>query len=706
MPRVPFIGRLFFSEYLALVASFGLLIFEVIARTVTLLLPGPIVRLLYRLSRNAFNSLSSPNSRRNRNKRKSVSSPIAQASDFVELCELYGYYAEEHIVQTGDGYLLGVHRLGWRRGEEEQRVNAGPGSVEKKVVYLHHGLMMNSEVWVCLTDRERCLPFVLVEQGYDVWLGNNRGNKYSKKSLHHSPTDIPFWSFSMDQFAFHDIPDTIDYILSTTKQPSLSYIGFSQGTAQAFASLSIHPTLNDKVDVFVALAPAMAPPGLASGIVASFVKSSPEILYLAFGRRAILGSATMWQALLYPGIFTYFIDKSLSFLFNWKTQNITAHQKLAAYPHLYSFSSVKSVVHWFQIIRNGTFQMFDDEVAKPLAMSNGNKYYKVAKFPTRNIKTPIVLVYGGSDSLVDINLMLKELPKHTVAKEIQKYEHLDLLWASDVDTLVFPHVLEALETYALPAKTKLEKSAWKGIERGILERSTLTSPNGSLPPNYSDSEHNRRTDIDERRRNEAYDWGVEDIAQAAEEHLDESEDEDDSAPERFALTPKPGPVVSRLPAGRAAAHVRVPTSLSVRSDASSHGTVIAKPSRRIRSPRARDSPSPQQQNGRREDEVALPTSPLSAEAMSERTERGSERPSRPEGWWSSTDNSSAAESDADIRSSSRAVDASPSDASPSDGRQARMGVRQGSGPVVVDARGSPGRGARESSRGSNIGRAI
>ena len=691
MPRVPFIGRLFFSEYLALVASFGLLIFEVIARTVTLLLPGPIVRLLYRISRNAFNSLSSPNSRRNRNKRKSVSSPIAQASDFVELCELYGYYAEEHIVQTGDGYLLGVHRLGWRRGEEEQRVNAGPGSVEKKIVYLHHGLMMNSEVWVCLTDRERCLPFVLVEQGYDVWLGNNRGNKYSKKSLNHSPTDIPFWSFSMDQFAFHDIPDTIDYILSTTKQPSLSYIGFSQGTAQAFASLSIHPTLNDKVDVFVALAPAMAPPSLASNIVTSFVKSSPEILYLAFGRRAILGSATMWQALLYPGIFTYFIDKSLSFLFNWKTQNITAHQKLAAYPHLYSFSSVKSVVHWFQIIRNGTFQMFDDEVAKPLAVSNGNKYYKVAKFPTRNIKTPIVLVYGGSDSLVDIKLMLKELPKHTVAKEIPKYEHLDLLWASDVNTLVFPHVLEALENNALLSKTKLEKSGWKGIERGIIERSTLTSPNGSLPPNYSDSEHNRRHDIDERRRVEAYDWGVDDIAQAAEENLDESEEEDDSAPERFALTPKVGqsPLVpARQPPGRTATHVRAPTSISVRSDASSHGTVIAKPSRRIRSPRARDSPP--QQSDRKENEVTLPTSPLTAEALSERTERGLERPTRPEGWWSSTD--SAAESDAEMLSSGREMDMSP------DERKARLGIRHSNGPIVVDARGSPARGARNLSR--------
>jgi lysosomal acid lipase/cholesteryl ester hydrolase len=692
MPRVPFIGRLFLSEYLALVASFGFLIFEVIARTVTLLLPGPIVRLLYRLSRNAFNSLSSPHSRRSRNKKKSVSSPIAQASDFVELCELYGYYAEEHIVQTGDGYLLGVHRLGWRRGEEDQRVNAGPGSIEKKVVYLHHGLMMNSEVWVCLTDRERCLPFVLVEQGYDVWLGNNRGNKYSKKSLHHSPTDIPFWNFSMDQFAFHDIPDTIDYILSTTKQPSLSYIGFSQGTAQAFAALSIHPTLNEKVDVFVALAPAMAPPGLASGIVASFVKSSPEILYLAFGRRAILGSATMWQALLYPGIFTYFIDKSMSFLFNWKTQNITAHQKLAAYPHLYSFSSVKTVVHWFQIIRNGTFQMFDDEVAKPLAMSNGNKYYKVAKFPTRNIKTPIVLVYGGSDSLVDIKLMLKELPKHTVAKGIQKYEHLDLLWASDVHTLVFPHVLEALETYAFSAKTKLEKLGWKGIERGILERGSLTSPNGSMPPNYSDSERNRRQDMDERRRTEAYEWGV-DNAQSAEEHLNESEDEDDSAPERFALTPRLGlsplSVSQQQPSSRTSTHVRAPTSTSIRSDASSQeGTVIAKPSRRIRSPPTRTSP--QQQNGRRDDNVALPTSPLTAEALSERTERGAKRHSQPEGWWSSTD--SAAESDTDA-GSMRAVSATPMEE-----REATLGVRHSSGPIVVDSMGSPGRGARARSR--------
>lgn len=101
-----------------------------------------------------------------------ISTSIRDASDFVDLCALYGYYAEEHIVQTGDGYLLGLHRLAWRRGEEDQKVNNGPNSIKKAVVYMHHGLLMNSEVWVCLTDAERCLPFTLVEKGYDVWVSH------------------------------------------------------------------------------------------------------------------------------------------------------------------------------------------------------------------------------------------------------------------------------------------------------------------------------------------------------------------------------------------------------------------------------------------------------------------------------------------------------------------------------------------------------
>lgn len=146
-----------------------------------------IIQLCYRISRRLFNRFRSQASKksesknksrpsislqhRNANKQQDISTSIRNASDFVDLCALFGYYAEEHVVQTGDGYLLGLHRLAWRKGEEDQKVNHGKNSIRKNVVYMHHGLLMNSEVWVCLTDEQRCLPFKLVDKGYDVWVG-------------------------------------------------------------------------------------------------------------------------------------------------------------------------------------------------------------------------------------------------------------------------------------------------------------------------------------------------------------------------------------------------------------------------------------------------------------------------------------------------------------------------------------------------------
>lgn len=441
----------------------------------------PVINFCYNQSKRVFNLLSAPQGRFARARQQTLAASIARASDFADICALFGYEAEEHIVQTSDGYLLGLHRLPYRKGEEGLRVNHGEWSIRKKVVYLHHGLLMNSEVWVCLTDEQRCLPFQLVERGYDVWLGNNRGNKYSKKSTKYPPGSPEFWNFSIDQFAFHDIPDSIEYILSVTEQPSLSYIGFSQGTAQAFATLSIHPMLNQKVDVFIALAPAMSPSGLHNGIVDFLMKASPDVVFLAFGRRSILSSTTMWQAILYPPIFVRIIDISLSILFNWTGENISHHQKLAAYPHLYSFTSTKSVVHWFQIIRNKSFQMYDDEARAPFSIGASDRYYKPVKYPTKNIKTPIVLVYGGSDSLVDIDAMLRELPRGTKAKVIPKYEHLDFLWARDVDKEVFHHVFEALERYSRGRSTTTQTTTKEKMAKSalMLKLTAKSTPNVS-----------------------------------------------------------------------------------------------------------------------------------------------------------------------------------------------------------------------------------
>ena len=100
----------------------------------------PVLRFFYNGSARIFNRLSRPNEKRSRPKKKTIVNQIRDASDFVDMCSLFGYYAEEHIVRTTDGYLLGVHRLGWRKGEEGIRVNCGENSVKKPVVYLHHGM--------------------------------------------------------------------------------------------------------------------------------------------------------------------------------------------------------------------------------------------------------------------------------------------------------------------------------------------------------------------------------------------------------------------------------------------------------------------------------------------------------------------------------------------------------------------------------------
>jgi len=429
-----------------------LLVLESFIRIITHLLPDPIISWFYQRSRDFWHKITGqrftaelPKAQRDY---RALVERVRSAVDFEELCKIWGYVPEEHVVQTKDGYLLAVHRIPCKKGERKTRPGTTTG---KPVIYMHHGLLMNSEIWVCLTAEERCLPFVLAEAGYDVWLGNNRGNKYSRKTAHMGNVHTDnFWDYSIDEFCLFDIPDSIHYVLKATKAEKLSYIGFSQGTAQAFAALSVHPDLNEVVDIFVALAPAMAPPGLASPIVDALMKASPSLMYLFFGRRAILSSATFWQSILYPPIFVKAIDIGLQLLFNWQSRNITQSQKIAAYAHLYSFTSVKSVVHWFQIMRNQKFQMYDEDFEGPSMSLSRRSFFHPARFPTRNIVTPIVLLYGMSDSLVDINVMLSELPEHTVAIGIPGHEHVDMIWAEDVHELVIPRVLDALKEAHTP----------------------------------------------------------------------------------------------------------------------------------------------------------------------------------------------------------------------------------------------------------------
>ncbi|CAI2194979.1 9550_t:CDS:2, partial [Funneliformis geosporum] len=343
--------RLNFRDYLALVIGVFALLFEGLLRIITYCLPVFVLNYFKQQSQKLF-------SMRYQDTRTHPAKVIQCSNTFQEMVNYWGYTMEEHIVKTQDNYILGIHRIptGKLHGNEESRIKSifnGCGihlstirtsysrsSKEvRPVVLLYHGLMMCSEVWMCNLEEERQLPFLLADAGYDVWFGNARGNKYSMKHVKYKPSESRFWEFSIDEFALYDLPDTIDYILETTGAPSLSYIGFSQGTAQSFGALSINPKLNKKVNLFISLAPATSPKGLQNPIVDAFIKASPNIVYLFFGRKAFLTMTMFWQRVLYPPIFTELLDKCMNFLFGWKGMNITKEQKAVSYYHLYSFTS-------------------------------------------------------------------------------------------------------------------------------------------------------------------------------------------------------------------------------------------------------------------------------------------------------------------------------------------------------------------------------
>lgn len=99
------------------------------------------------------------------------------------------------------------------------------------------------------------LGYQLADAGYDVWLGNARGNTYSRNHTSLSPLFAKFWYFSWQEIGLYDLPAMIDYILYTTGQQQILYIGHSQGTTSFYVMTSERQEYNDKISAMFSLSP-------------------------------------------------------------------------------------------------------------------------------------------------------------------------------------------------------------------------------------------------------------------------------------------------------------------------------------------------------------------------------------------------------------------------------------------------------------------
>jgi len=363
--------------------------------------------------------------------------------DFVELVISKGYKVEEHFVTTSDGYVLGIHRILPPREKDNSKDNRGNN---KKVVFFQHGFLQNSEAWI-VRGPGKALPYILADQGYDVWLGNNRGNKYSFKHKTLSQDDTEFWDFCIDQLALIDLPSMLQYVLSTTKSNSLGYIGFSQGTAQAFACFSMNADLASKINVFIALGATSRVKELRNSAVAALTTSRPELLFLLFGKKILLGQCLFYRQRMSVSLFVFIIDICCNFLFGWKMNNIDPAEKPILYSHLYSYGSVKNLVHWFQITRMKRFQMFDDKV-RTMEPNLPYNNYVLPSYQISKIQCPIAVFCGGRDTIPDTNAILAELPPSSQVHIEPDYEHLDFQWAMNAPERIYSKVLSLLNEHS------------------------------------------------------------------------------------------------------------------------------------------------------------------------------------------------------------------------------------------------------------------
>lgn len=100
--------------------------------------------------------------------------------------------------------------------------------------------------------------------------------------------------------------------------------------------------------------------------------------------------------------------------------------------------------HWYQLMRTGKYETFNRT-----AMGGADSVpYPVEKLKTALNNTDILLLSGSIDAFSmpkDVEHLKSHLPtERTTHILVEDYNHLDYMWAKDVDETVNPKVMEFL----------------------------------------------------------------------------------------------------------------------------------------------------------------------------------------------------------------------------------------------------------------------
>lgn len=316
-----------------------------------------------------------------------------------------GLDLEEYKITTEDGYVLVLHRL---VDPKESRVQWQA----KKPLLLQHGLLSCSGAW--LTPGQNSLPYYFHEQGYDVWMGNNRcgfepQHTYYKGNLMHNEE---FWDWDVRAFAQYDLPCIIDNVLAHKPDHSkVVLVAHSQGCTQTFLMLrnSNLARYHRKIEHFFALAPAVFPgPLFHDRLFIKFIHHRGPKAYTAiFGSCCfvrILGFAR--KHLGRTRIFSVLSYQMFKYLFGWNINNCYPDNKILHIQFYFNVTYISSkLMSWW--LSNSREDGFSNQLQPKMAYKDG----------TNSSFTPLPTNVDNADSQLGFHA--------AIAEDVEKFGRLD-----------------------------------------------------------------------------------------------------------------------------------------------------------------------------------------------------------------------------------------------------------------------------------------